>query len=55
LRVYGIVPPDLYPRAQIAQEVEKVEGETVIIVDQQDHGADPWAEGAEESSGAGGG
>jgi hypothetical protein len=32
--------------------VEKVEGETVIIVDQQDHGRDPWAEEGEESSGA---
>jgi hypothetical protein len=35
--------------------MEEVEGETVIIVDQQDHKRDPWAEGAEESSGAGGG
>ena len=33
-----VVAPHLAARADVAQEVEQVEGEGVVVVDQQDHG-----------------
>ena len=37
---YGelVVAHDLAPGANVAQEVEQVEGEAIVVVDQQDHG-----------------
>ena len=32
-----VVAPHLAPRADIAEEVDEVEGKAVVVVDQQDH------------------